>query len=331
MVDWGYCSGRLRSLENYLLTYNLMLRWSEANSRDNFSKYVADSFYGDEFKDKAIEDYETVFENHILALYKEIEGYIPDDTLLKIHKLIYDANNIKIIFKAKITGGEINWEVLSENGKYPPEELYTMIEEKLYRKFPSSVEKALRFAEEEYKRTGNIQVSDFIIDNGVNDYRFELLNKPGYESVRGYYSKWVDLENIKNLIRSKRMNFDRSIYALVILNGGNISDDYFLNLYGLSLNEICEEIKRGIYGEFLEAGISEFVSTKNFSKLEKLMDEYLVKAITPFKYVAEGPEVLEEFLSMKKLELKNLKIVFIGKLNDMPSEKITQRIRNNGI
>lgn len=329
MIDWGYCAGRLRSLENNLLTYNELLRWSESSNIESFAKNIGDSIYADSFTNDNLDKYDEVFEEHLLSLYAEIKNYIPNDNLLKIHRLVYDTNNMKIILKAKLVGADVKWEFLSENGDFAPEELFTMIEEKQYSKFAQPIAEALTATETEYRNTGNLQLVDLIIDSGVNNYRFELLDSEAYKNIRNYYAVWVDMENIKNLLRAKKMDFDKILFLRLLLQQGRLSIDFFDDIYAENINDIAELLQKTAYGEFLADGLREFSENKNFTLLEKLMDEYLAKSLIPFTYVAQGPEVLEEFISLKKLEVKNLKILFSGLLNDIPAEKIKQRIRNN--
>ena len=53
--------------------------------------------------------------------------------------------------------------------------------------------------------------------------------------------------------------------------------------------------------------------------------------LNDFVYKMSGPEVVEEFIRLKKMEIKNLKIVFIGKLNEMSTEDIKMRLRRYAV
>lgn len=331
MVDWGYVSGRIRSYENYLLDYNTIIRWSDADDVSVLLKYMKDSVYADVFNEENVSHYEEVLEQYQLDMYDELSNLIPEDELLKIHNLTYDLNNIKIIFKSKFTNADIKWEALSEKGTIPPEELFTILEEERYFKLPGSVGKVFPRIEQEFLRTENVHMVDLMIDQSFNEYRFELVkSKPIYHNIINYYSAWVDMENIKNILRTKLIGFERGYLDYIILNHGHIPRELYYDIFPEQLPDIVETIKASQYGERLDAGLTEFLEYHHFSTLEREMDELMMETIRPFRYISQGPEVVEEYLALKDLEMKNLKIVIIGILNNFTHEQLKRRIRNNG-
>ncbi|OHD62194.1 MAG: hypothetical protein A2014_01380 [Spirochaetes bacterium GWF1_49_6] len=331
MDSWGFITGRLRSLENNFLPYGTLIRWSESPNADTFVKYVKDSVYGDIFNEGNLHKYETVLEDHMQGLYDELLKIIPQDSLIRIHRLSSDQNNIKMIYKAKMSGRDVNWEILSENGFYPPEDLFPIIEEKLFSKLHPALDKALRNMDEEFKKTGNIQIAEFILDRAFNDLRLNLLTDPAYKNIADYYRVWIDLENIKNLLRAKRLDIDRAYIPHVLLDHGTIDKFFFESMYMSQIGDVAEELIRGRYGELLSEGIRTVLEKRLYSQLEKAIDEFLLAKVGAFRYASSGPEVVEGFILRKLMEIKNLKIVFIGVLNGMDPEEIKGRVRNGGL
>ena len=331
MNSWGFASGRMRSLENYFLPYTTLVRWSESATPEIFQKYVKDSVYGDIFNEGNLFKYETVLEDHLQGIYNEILKIVPDPRIVRVHRLSSDLNNIKIIYKAKASGHEVNWEILSETGTYSPEDLFPIIEEKVYSKLHPSLDKALRLMDEEFKRTGNIQLTEFILDKAFSDLRFDLLNGAEYRNISGFYRTHVDLENIKNILRAKRLDIDRAFVPYVLLDGGRIDRMYLESVYSGQLSDLAEELIRGRYGEMLSEGIRTVLEKRLYSIFEKTIDEHLMTIVGRFRYAATGPEVVEGYIQRKLMEMKNLKIVFIGVLNGMNPEETKGRIRNAGL
>lgn len=331
MVDWGFVAGRLRSLQQYLIDYDTLSAWADVNGKEGLLKEVKDSPYAEIFSGDDLSLYDSAFENYLDEVYAEIGKLIPDDLLIRLHTLTYDLNNLKIILKSKLMGADVNWEILSEKGSVTPEDLFTVVEEEQIGKLPKEIGSKLTFIEDEYRKSGDIQIADFMIDNAFNDYRFALLgSEEGYEKIRAFYETLVDMENMKNTLRAKTMNFERAVLEHLLLSHGSLSVDYFDDIYGESFSDIVEHFKESSYGEKLMAGLSDVGERGHFSVLEKDMDELLAEMIRPFRFVSSGPEVVEEYIFLKNLEVKNLKILFIGKLNNLPSEEIKKRIRNNG-
>lgn len=332
MTSWGYAAGWLRSLENYFIPYNELLHLCDSRDENTFLRSIKDSFYSEMFTSHNLYQYDAILNNHLQELYKTIQKIIPDDQLIRIRKLNNDLNNLKIIYKAKNNGRDIEWEILSDDGIYPPEDMYTIIEEKQTTKLPKVIANAIYILEQELKRRHNPQLIDFIIDNAFNDYRFELLHRNRtYRSIADYYSCWVDCENIKNIFRAKRMNMEQALFTFVPLRHGTIPVEYIIYLYRDNIRDIADEISQSSYGAALSNGITRVIENHEYSQLEKEIDELLIKKLWNFHYTAFGPEVVEEFIQRKQLEVKNLKIVFIGVLNRMEAEEIKKRIRYAGI
>ena len=327
MTDWGFVSGLLRSYENKLITYPTMVKWCEAPNREAFLRLVKDSFYGALFTDTNLFQYDKLFESHLNALYVEIRELIPESVLLDIRRSLYDLNNLKILYKAKLASRQAQWDILSEEGLFTPETLFSIVEEKKYFLLPEAYAKALTRLDEEMKRSDNAQAVDFILDNGWNDDRMNRL-KGKYESVRKFYSIVIDLENIKNVLRAKRMGLERNVFALILLSGGTIAREQFMEMSGAGFAELIDWCGKTVYGSDIADGLQEALSKKRFTLLEKQSDETMMRAMKRFSYVSRGPETLEGYLIRKQMELKNLKILFSGKLNEMEAEEIKGRLRS---
>lgn len=327
MQDWNYCSSFLRAKENKLIDYDYLLKLTDSSFPEVFFKLISETYYGKYFNIQNLDKYENIFEEDINNFFREFYSLVPDTTIIDNYKFQYDINNIKQIIKSKLTGTKMEWELLSEYGNISSDDCFTIIEEKLYHKLPKSISDSLIVAEEQFNKTGNIQVIDFIIDSGYFNYQYETYNNIEYLKVLEMFKIIIDLENIKNIIRAKRLNLDKYLFGFLLLKNGNISYDYFLNLYSLNVNNLIEEILKTQYGDRLENGLNELLENNNFSEFEKLIDYLILDYLKNFKLITAGPEVLFEYIFLKKLEVKNLKILFLGKLNSIDAEMIKKRIR----
>jgi V/A-type H+-transporting ATPase subunit C len=52
-----------------------------------------------------------------------------------------------------------------------------------------------------------------------------------------------------------------------------------------------------------------------------------MKLIRDAKYVTFGPEPILAYIYAKESEIKNLRIIMVGKINNIPSEVIRERLR----
>ncbi len=331
MVDWGYCAGLLRSYENFFLQYQTLLRWSESAGVEQFVKHIRDSVYGEKISEEVLAQYATLLDADLFALYEEFEKLVPDRRLLQIARLGEDLKNVKLIVKSEIQSSSVPWELLSDRGNWPSDEVYTWIEEKLFFKFPNPISKALNRIQAELKNEMNLQLVDFMLDSAFTRYRFEILSESSdYRSILVAEKVWVDLENLKNLLRAKRLGVEKAVVNDLLLQEGNLSLDHLLHIYSESLEDLVDWIRKSSYGSALEEGLTAFQEGNGYSLIEKQMDERFVQELARFSYISLGAEVFYRYLMLKKMEIKNLNILFIGVLNEIEPDHIKGRIRNAG-
>lgn len=63
-------------------------------------------------------------------------------------------------------------------------------------------------------------------------------------------------------------------------------------------------------------------------ELEKLRDNYILNFSKIGKYVTFGIEPLVGFITAKENDIKNIRIILSGKLNNISNDKIKERIRD---
>ena len=328
MVDWVYCSGLLRAREDNLLDFHTLQKWCDSQNNETFLKYIKDSPYSSLFNDTNLNDYEAVLEAHLISYVKEIKELVPDKSSLDTCFYFYDFSNLKLILKSMLMDIPVRWETLSGFGPIAPEDLYSIIIEKKFDKLPEELANGMKRAQNEFNRSVNIQAVEFILDSSWNDFRFSRIKKLDKNKIfENYFKITIDLENIKNTLRAKRINMEIPLFQMVLLGHGSIPLFYFLDLYHNNLQVMIEEFKKSIYGKSLTSGLMDIYENNSFTKLELLIDQVLLDAMTPFRYVISGPEVIEEYFILKRLEIKNIRSIFTGRFNNIPPDIIKSRLR----
>lgn len=333
MESWGYLSGLLRAERVHTLKDGFFSALAESADLDACAKALEDTAYGLLFQGKALKEFAQVFDDYFSKRLGEIRESSPCPLLADLYALKADLNNLKMVYKAKQSGREVAWERLSEAGTMPPEEMFSTVQDELYNRLPAPVQQALL---ELHEKQGDARRVDFLIDKAYYAYRLSLLKEEAekdedYKALYEFYRRECDCENIKNLLRAKRMELDKDLIGDLLISGGYISPDFYLDQPNLGAEDTAELIKDTAYGEHLAAGIAEWLNLRSASLLEKQIDEYLLDQLRAFSYIASGPAVAEESLRTLEIELKNLKLIIIGKLNDMSAETIKGRVRNVGI
>ena len=82
------------------------------------------------------------------------------------------------------------------------------------------------------------------------------------------------------------------------------------------------------YGKVVEEGISNYIKTKSLTKFEKLSDDFIFELAKKGKFVAFGIEPLIGYLMAKENETKIIRMIMVGKINEIPNELIRERLRD---
>ena len=332
MESWGYISGLLRAERTHTLTDGFFTSLAESPDAESCAKALEDTAYGSFFQNRGIKDFTPAFEEFTIAKMTSLKESSPQRTLFDVYAMKTDLNNLKLLYKAKIAQREVDWESLSEAGTIAPERMFAIVQDELYNYLPVSVKNALlELASKEFAA----RKVDFLLDKAYYRERLDILQRAsvkdkGYYPVFDLYKKEIDCENIKNLLRAKKIDMDREEIVDLLIPGGFVSPDYYIDQANLSAEDTVELILTGPYGTALAQGLNEWTATKSISLLEKQIDEYILSQVRAFSYIMAGPAVIEETLRTLDVEMKNLKLIIIGKLNDMSTESIKGRVRNVG-
>ena len=82
------------------------------------------------------------------------------------------------------------------------------------------------------------------------------------------------------------------------------------------------------YAEFIKSGIEDYTKTSSVSLLEKLVDNYIMDMMKNAKIIPFGVEPLLAYIYAKETEIKIIRIIMVGKLNNISGEVIRERLRD---
>jgi V/A-type H+-transporting ATPase subunit C len=112
-----------------------------------------------------------------------------------------------------------------------------------------------------------------------------------------------------------------------LVEGGNILKSSLVNSYDKDLKEAVLVCVRGFEDAQLKEAIKNFSEGGELWELEKAFENYEMKFIRQAKYIAYGPEVVLAYYLAKKNAVKNIRLIFTGKINEISSGEIKERVR----
>ena len=323
-----YSVTRIRALETKLLDKAKIERMIEAKNADEIIKILYETEYASSISEmNGVDDYETVLSKELSKTYELLREISPVPELTNLFLFRYDIHNLKTLLKSSYLGEENN-ELLSDIGTIPTQRLKEMVKEKEFRDLDPMIRECVEEVVGEFTVNPDPQLIDVTLDKCLYNlmYKTALNNKSNF--LMEYISTQIDLINIKSLVRVKSMGYGRDFLKKVILSNGKLDYAFFNDIFDESLETLIDRLAFKDYGKVVEEGITNYIKTKSLTKFEKLSDDFIFELAKKGKYVAFGIEPLVGYLMAKENESKIIRMIMVGKINEIPNELIRERLRD---
>jgi V/A-type H+-transporting ATPase subunit C len=324
---YAYAVGRIRVLETRLLDTAKLSRMIEAKNADEAMRLLGETEYADLVSRAAgPHDYTQVTAGEIARVYSLMKKLLPDEPLVDLFLIKYDIHNMKVALKAHFQGKSFE-HLLLDAGLVPAKLMtYVCQQEKL----PGVPEEYYGFAAaaaRAYEDSKDPKAIDVVLDRLQYSHTIAFAERHGYAFLARLLASQADLANIKSLVRTKRLGRGRDFLAENLLAGGTMPQAVFLEAVTEDYPAIVGRFSGSPYRAVVEQGISALLEGRGLTTLEKLSDGFLTELSRQARFQAFGPEPIINYILAKENEVRNIRIIMIGKLNGVPNEEIRERLR----
>lgn len=315
-TKYTYALGVIRAREVRLISRK---RFEELLSSEDVNELIAalhDTDYGQYLRNVGKAGFEEALEEAKIALYNDIEKLINDVEIMKVLRAKYDFHNITVLLKGKIAEKDFS-DKCSPLGSIPVPELEQIFKEEKYGQLPGYLKRAVEAGIEVYYSTDhNPQYLSFAIDSVMAS---TLTSYSENSFLDTYYRLWVDLTNLKTILRLFFLQKYQELIGFAVLYGGNIGGEA-IKKARMENADSLEIIYRGtIYNSLLEWKDS-------FSILEKESENLLLSYLKSVAFESIGVEPVISYLFVRENEIRNLRTIFIGKTNRVEENLIKERL-----
>ena len=318
--QYGYAVARLRAMSVNLVEDSVLQRILESEDLEGALKVLGETVYSAWLVElKGSGDFDRVIESELVSVYDEVQRFVPDVRLVQLFRLPYDFHNVKVLLKSFVLlreGGERRFDLLTPLGNIPTEDLIMAMESEDFRLLSFGLHTIVPAALALWEQTKDILEVEKILDTGLFAAMKKLAVESGIEGALTWVRGKIDGENIRNLLRLKRMDMDVSAAADFLHEGGFLSKERLLSL----LSEPVESWPRAIAFADVARAFSDVQDVSDLSALlvemEKIIDDYVASILEKAKYKAFAPENILAFLWKKELEAKNIRIALVSVANN---------------
>lgn len=313
-----------RVFEKSLLTKSDFERLIEAVDINDALRILQETKYKEEVaKLSKAKDFEEVLDKMTINFYKDMYSMTRDKNVVDLLALKYFYHNIKILVKENILSESLE-NLYYDIGDFPVDELRKNLDNSGNENFATIAKEAI----EEYEKYKNPQDADIYIDKKYFEKLKEIAEELKVDLFKVYVRDLIDFTNISTVIRSKGQ--DRSIEFLkkILIPGGNLDVNSLENLFNIEIDENISLFKSTGFYKYLRKGLEEYKQSGSMAEFEKQKDNYFMELVKESKKVTYGPEVLFAYLYAREIEIKNIRIILISKLNSTDPTSIRERLRD---
>ncbi|MBU7025350.1 MAG: V-type ATP synthase subunit C [Theionarchaea archaeon] len=309
---YAYSFGRVKALEAALIDKTQFKRMAEASTAAEAVKILSETSYAD-LEGADIPTIENVLQEELRKVYDLAQHTSPKREITDLIQLKYDFHNAKVLLKAETASREPAY--LVPLGIVDIEKLKKALKERL-KDLPAPLAHAVEAARLMYEETGDAQTIDFVMDS---EYTRTLLEHSKESSfLREFFKLKIDLENIRNFVRCQKFKVD---FAKAYLDGGTIDVKTFLSFEGEPVETVINAVQTRKYNSVVEEGLKGYEETGSLTLYEKLTEDFLIEYLKKAKMVTLGIEPLIGYILAKEREVKQIRLILIGKLKGVDIEK----------
>lgn len=322
-------NARIRVYESRLLQSDQFERMLQATTFEEAARVLKDTPYRNDV-DELLEtrDYDALLTKELQRVYEEMFALSPDPALVELFSLRYTYHNLKVFFKAKITGENFD-SLLIPIGKESlglyRQAVQDGTSEVLDKPYLDSIQE-VSSAEEEYH---DIQSVDIILDRRYFTHLRWLAEQIGNEEILEFVKYFIDLNNLSTLSRAIKQQKSRNFLVTILSSSGNIPKESLVELGKESLVSAGKRLSEGAFSKIVQASLNKETHELSPVKIDLETDNAIMDEMKKAKLKPFGPFPLMAFIHAKETEVKNVRLILAAKENGLSEESVRERMRMN--
>ena len=324
-VRYAYSTGRIRVLETKLLSSSKVEKMIESPSISDAIIYLEDTAYDDTIGEmKEPEKYTELVKIERSTAFDLMERLIFDLEVKNLFRIPFDFHNMKVLLKGRLNEMEVT-NTLSDFGTISVSVMKTAFDTDDFNPLPEFMRETIGQALAHHYLKKDLKSMEFLIDNLEYDYLLSLSRKTSVPFLINYVKTKIDLVNISTLLRVKYFDTDDNLEETLI-EGGNLPTIFFLKLSGEPLESFPTFFRNSQYYKLIDIGVKNILKDGSFSILDRESENFIMNYIRLTRYLTFGVEPVAAYFVSREQDLNIIKMILVGKLNELPATEIRNRI-----
>lgn len=315
--NYTYAVARIRSKELALINQAVLEQLLASKSYEECLRLLYDKGWGKSGEETS-EELLRVEREKTWELIREL---VKDVSVFNTFLYTHDFHNLKAAIKEVYLGQEHTLHIYMEKGTIEPQSIFEAIREHDFNRLPEFMRACAQEAFELQVRTGDSQLCDVIIDRAA----LEAIKKVGQSSGNELFSHYAELKvaaaNIQIALRSYKTGKDKAFLKRALAACETLDVDKLIAVVGEGEEALYNYLETTPYRSVVEA------IKHSSSALEKWCDNLIMKDIQNQKYNPFTIAPLAAYILARENEIKAVRMILSGKLNNLPDQWIRERMR----
>lgn len=314
---YTYAVARIRALELALFSNSTIGQLIACGSFEQCLQFLEEKGWGDNETSGDAEAILTREEEKTWKIVEELGIDMEHFDVLSYSKLFH---NLKAAIKAVCTEN-VNRHVFYDDVSISGDEMLEIVRTKDFQSLPENMRQAAEEAYDTLLHTGDGQLCDVVIDRAALDAIYNAGKKAKDEIIRDYAESTVAVADIKIAVRSQKTAKSMDFMKRAMAKCDSIDTDRLAKAALGGMDAIREYLLGTSYAEGAEA------LSESPSAFERWCDNRIIQTISPQKYNAFTIGPIIAYVLARQNEIKTVRIILSGKLNDLPEDSIRERVR----
>ncbi len=312
-----YAVARIRSKELTLLDKSVLDQLMSCKSYEDCMRTLTDRGWGNP-DDVTTEEMLSSEREKTWELMREL---VDDMSVFNTFLYEKDFHNLKAAIKQVYMNKEFP-NIYLQEGMIAPTLILESVKQHDFTMLPEIMQKSAEAAYQEQMHSGDGQMCDVILDKATLETIYKKSKESGNELFSAYAELRVVTANINIAIRGAKTHKKRAFFEQALAECETLDIQLLLEASLNGVEAIYEYLLTTVY-ETAVVAIKESPSA-----FEKWCDNLIIEYIKPQKYNSFTISPLAAYILARENEIKTVRILLSGKLNELSETMIRERLRD---
>lgn len=317
-LGYIYAVARIRSDELSLLSASMIEQLLALKTYKECMTMLVDKGWGNGQDDITSDEMLAIERDKIWQAIEELLG--EDKNVMDVFLYANDFHNLKAAIKLVCRESDEESTFL-KHGSISAEDIYNIVRKKEFYLLPEAMRYAAEEAYNALSQTQDGQLCDVILDKAALDAIYNAGHESGDELIQKYAEMTVFAADVKMAVRSYRTGKQIEFVRRALAECDTLDVSRLARAAVEGIESICEYLNS--IGQLEAAQALE----QSASAFEIWCDNQIIELIRPQLFVAHGLGPIAAYVLARENEIKVVRIILSGKLNQLPDAAIRERVR----